>query len=120
MSRTIIKSCAKLAYEDAQAVIEGKALGDSPISDGFEKKDIEEDIRLLNVSIVFGCSVNRALIKQFLAPQAMAVKMAERRIENGALRIDKLKLNFQLNDKGLPVDCSAYERKAANSLVEEV
>jgi exoribonuclease R len=98
-AKTIIKSCAKLAYEDAQAVIEGKSLGDRPISDGFKKDDIEEDIRLLN---------------------GMAVKMAERRIENGALRIDKLKLNFRLDDKGLPIDCSAYERKAANSLVEEV
>lgn len=46
--------------------------------------------------------------------------MAEQRIENGALRIDKLKLNFTLDDQGLPIDCAAYERKAANSLIEEV
>lgn len=46
--------------------------------------------------------------------------MAKRRIESGALRIDKLKLNFKLDEKGLPIDCTAYERKEANSLVEEV
>jgi hypothetical protein len=44
------RSCAKLSYEDAQNVIEGKSLGDVAVDAEQKAEDVEEDIRNLNVS----------------------------------------------------------------------
>lgn len=36
------------------------------------------------------------------------------------MRIDNVKVGFRLDEDGLPIDCSASERKEANELIEEV
>lgn len=95
--RTVIKSCAKLAYSDAQAVIEGGHLPAEKIQ-GHELSEVEEDIQTL---------------------QSLATKMRARRFENGALKIDNPKLAFQLDSKGLPTDANPYESKDAHRLIEE-
>ncbi|KAL7414362.1 hypothetical protein BDY24DRAFT_36922 [Mrakia frigida] len=96
--RTIIKSCAKLAYSNAQAVIDGESLGQVKVADEHSVSEVEGDIKILHT---------------------LAKKLSERRFEKGALRIDTLKLDFKLDANGLPTDCSAHVRKDANSLVEE-
>lgn len=90
---------AKLAYSDAQRVIDGQALGDVVKDSAQSTADIEQDI---------------------LALQNLAQKLRARRFENGTLSLESLKLTFELDDNGLPVDCGQYVRKEANTLIEEV
>lgn len=51
--------------------------------------------------------------------QAIARQLRKRRFENGALKIDNVKVAFSLDQNGLPEDCVTYERKEANELIEE-
>ncbi|KAJ7283592.1 SSD1 protein [Mycena rebaudengoi] len=96
--KTIIKSAAKLAYKDAQNVIEGKSLGSVPIIPEHGAADIEHDIKVL---------------------EGLAKNLRARRFANGTLSLDSLRLQFKLDDNGLPVDCGQYERTDANDLIQE-
>lgn len=97
--KTIIRSCAKLAYDDAQNVIEGHGLPKTVIiRDGHKVSDVEQDILYLF---------------------EMSKKMRERRFANGALSINSIRLSFKLNDIGEPCEVSIYEQKDANRLIEE-
>lgn len=97
--RSVIKSCVKLAYDDAQRVIEGGVMGDvKTVSEPHQVSEVEKDILLLN---------------------SLAKKLRARRFENGALKIDNVKLSFALDDEGRPIDCGAYVQREANALIEE-
>ncbi|KAK4050966.1 Translational repressor [Microbotryomycetes sp. JL201] len=96
--RTIINSCAKLAYSDAQEVIEGRPLPAHRVEDASLRSEIERDILALN---------------------SIARHLRKRRFDGGALRIDNVKVSFKLDENGLPEDCDSYERKEANELIEE-
>ncbi len=95
----IYRSAAKLAYDDAQSVIEGKTLGNVAIAPEHNAEDIAHDIKILD---------------------DLAKQMRERRFQNGAIGGESLDLTFKLDDNGLPVDCGSQERTEANSLIEEV
>ncbi|CAH1991023.1 unnamed protein product [Acanthoscelides obtectus] len=103
-SRSIMNSCTKLAYEHAQIVIENPDVefttDDFPtIHNGFTPKDLVDGIKML---------------------QKLAAKLRENRIENGALRIDQVKLIFNLDpNSGEPTEFSIYENKEAHRLIEE-
>lgn len=97
--RTIIKSAAKLAYSEAQAVIEGKTLGNVAVIPEHQASDIAHDIKVLD---------------------DLAKQLRERRFQNGSLHSDSMRLTFQLDDNGVPSDCKPFERNDANDLVEEV
>lgn len=97
LGRTIIKSCAKLAYSDAQQVIEGGSFDASKVH-GHPLSEIEADIKNLH---------------------ELAVKMRQRRFENGALKIDNVRLSFDLDEQGLPTDCGVYKTYDAHRLIEE-
>jgi protein SSD1 len=100
--KSVIKSCAKLSYDHAQALIEGKDWAGLPpvgITQGFTIDDIRADTLLL-----FGLSQ----------------KMRARRFENGALAINSVKLWFTLDDDGNPADTGVYQLKDSNRLIEEV
>ncbi|TFY81870.1 hypothetical protein EWM64_g2137 [Hericium alpestre] len=96
--KTIIKSAAKLTYANAQDVIDGKVLGDVPVIPEHDASAVEHDIKVLN---------------------DLARLLRARRFQNGALSLESPRLSFTLNDKGMPVDCSQYERVEANELIEE-
>ncbi|GAA5855311.1 hypothetical protein JCM3766R1_001190, partial [Sporobolomyces carnicolor] len=96
--KTIINSKVKLAYSNAQEVIEGRSLPEGKVQDAALRSEIENDIKALG---------------------SIAKHLRARRFENGALRIDNVKVSFALNEFGLPNDCSAFERKEANELIEE-
>ncbi|GLB33866.1 putative 3'-5'-exoribonuclease [Lyophyllum shimeji] len=96
--KTVIKSAAKLSYQDAQNVIEGRGLGGVDIAPEHSASDIEHDVHNLEV---------------------LAKKLRAQRFENGTLALESLKLTFQLDDNGLPVDCGQYQRTDAHFLVEE-
>ncbi|KAI0036768.1 RNB-domain-containing protein [Vararia minispora EC-137] len=96
--KTVIKSAAKLSYQDAQNVIEGKPLGDIAVIPEHDASGIEHDIKVLN---------------------DLAKLMRSRRFHNGALSLEGPHLTFTLNEAGQPVDCGRYERLDANDLIEE-
>ncbi len=95
--KSIIRSCAKLAYADAQKVIEGGELPEDKIKE-HKSKDIADDILVLH---------------------QLAQKMRARRFEGGALRIDNVKLSFRLDEDGLPTDAGIYSSYDAHRLIEE-
>ncbi|KAH9938167.1 uncharacterized protein B0H18DRAFT_965883 [Fomitopsis serialis] len=95
--KTIIKSSAKLSYNDAAAMLEGK-------TPEFERApeqtvaDYAQDLKVLN---------------------DLAHQLRERRYKSGCIRTESLKLTFKLDEDGMPVDCTQYERGDAHHLVEE-
>ncbi|KAG6902228.1 hypothetical protein C0995_002860 [Termitomyces sp. Mi166 len=96
--KTIIKSAAKLSYQDAQSIIEGKSIDSVLVTQEHETRDIENDV----------CNL-----------QTLAQKLRAARFENGTLSLESLKLSFELDDSGLPTDCGQYKRGDAHFLVEE-
>ena len=52
--------------------------------------------------------------------QDLARQIRARRFDDGALRIDNVKVSFTLGANGIPEDCTSFERKEANELIEEV
>lgn len=106
IGRTIIRSCVKLSYLDAQKCIDAQEAGDlSPalehlnsLSPEATAEDICGDILNLNT---------------------LAQRMRSRRFETGALRLSRLRLHFELGADGYPVDAHPYFIKESNQLIEE-
>ncbi|XP_053379089.1 DIS3-like exonuclease 2 isoform X2 [Mercenaria mercenaria] len=102
--RSVIRSCAKLAYDHAQGFIEEPERNWTqeelpPISEGFTVDDIKS--RVLNL-------------------QKIAVNLRKARMDGGALRLDQLKLQYSLDaDSGLPNGYWVYEQRDSNRLIEE-
>jgi protein SSD1 len=94
----VCRSCGKLAYQHAQDVIEGRPLSSSLRIHGHTADDVEKDI--LNLF-----SISKHLRKA--------------RFDNGALSMNSVKLYFDLDDEGKPIECHLYEQKDANRLIEE-
>lgn len=125
--KTIVKSCARLSYKNAQSVIEHNALpegvkifGDRD-ADGIKTDLLDLVVSLLSLSSSFACKLAwPVLIARNARTQALARQLTDRRFSNSALRIENIKLNFTLDAQGVPQDCVLAERRDANSLVEEV
>ncbi|KAG6837429.1 hypothetical protein H0H93_009523 [Arthromyces matolae] len=96
--RTVIKSAAKLSYQDVQNIIEGKGIGSVPVAPEHEARDVEHDVRNL---------------------QDLAQQLRSSRFEHGTLSLESLKLTFELDEDGFPSDCGRYQRTDAHFLVEE-
>ncbi|GJN92923.1 hypothetical protein Rhopal_005966-T1 [Rhodotorula paludigena] len=96
--KTIINSKVKLAYSDAQNVIDTGSLPEGKIADAELREGVETDVKML---------------------AGIAKHLRHRRFENGALRIDNVKVSFRIDEFGLPVDAHEYQRKEANELIEE-
>ncbi|KAL5035285.1 hypothetical protein BDEG_23256 [Batrachochytrium dendrobatidis JEL423] len=97
--RSVIRSCAKLSYEHAQAVIDGKPFAKHvEISAQVTLEDISTDIlQLYKFSKI----------------------MRKKRYDDGALSIHSIKLWFSLDHLGNPVESGMYELKDSNRLIEE-
>ncbi|ORY94051.1 hypothetical protein BCR43DRAFT_443784 [Syncephalastrum racemosum] len=96
--RSIIKSCAKLAYDDAQNVIEGKGLPEPVAIMDYPRKEVEDAITHL---------------------YKLSKCMRKRRFDGGALSINSVRLSIKLDDQGEPESVSIYQLKDANRLIEE-
>ncbi|XP_066458750.1 DIS3-like exonuclease 2 isoform X2 [Eleutherodactylus coqui] len=102
--RSVICSCVKLSYDHAQSMIESpdKLLGVGelpPVSSDHTVEEIQQAV------------LNLHLIAQNLRRQ---------RFEDGALRLDQLKLSFTLDkENGMPQGCYIYNYRDSNKLVEE-
>ena len=102
--RTIIRSCVKLGYNHAQGFID----------DPEREWSVEE---LPPISTPFTSSMIRDRV---LNLNKIAVNLRNQRFDNGALRLDQVKLQFHLDkETGLPSGWSVYEQKDSNRLVEE-
>ncbi|KAI8619015.1 hypothetical protein BC830DRAFT_1078836 [Chytriomyces sp. MP71] len=99
--KSVIRSCAKLSYDHAQALIEGKGWeGLPPVQ--LDGEHTLEQIRA-DTLLLYG----------------MSVKMRERRYEGGALSINSFKLWFSLDGSGNPIHTGVYELKDSNRMIEE-
>ncbi|KAK3104881.1 hypothetical protein FSP39_012289, partial [Pinctada imbricata] len=102
--RSIIKSCTKLSYDHAQGFIEDPDKDWNtdelpPISEGFTVDDIKKRVLGLN---------------------KIAVNLRKGRFDNGALRLDQVKLQFSLDKETMmPNKYEVYEERDSNRLVEE-
>jgi protein SSD1 len=99
LGKTVIKSCAKLSYTDAQKAIDGHILGDLVVAPEHSTLAIIHDIKVLN-----------GLAKQLRAT----------RIQDGAVSLSSKRLKFTLDESGRPVDCEQTENTDANNIVEEL
>lgn len=110
-SRSVIRSCAKLAYGDAQEVIEGRDWNQgyysletmkhrpAPEVEAPHTRDqVAEDIRLL---------------------WTIAQELRRKRHEGGALWMQNIKLWFALDSLGNPGGVGVYVSREANKLIEE-
>ncbi|ESO85209.1 hypothetical protein LOTGIDRAFT_235866 [Lottia gigantea] len=102
--RSVIKSCVKLSYNHAQGFIENpdrewKEEELPPISEGFTVEDIKSRTLILH---------------------KIAKCLRKYRFDQGALRLDQVKLQFSLDDEtGLPNGYTVYEQRDSNRLIEE-
>ncbi|KAJ8021344.1 DIS3-like exonuclease 2 [Holothuria leucospilota] len=99
--KTIIRSCVKLSYDHAQDAIEGRVAEDISLPEisGFTSKQVFECVNNLD---------------------KIAKNLRHARFSGGALRLDQVKLQFNLDlSTGLPEAFSVYQQKDSNRLVEE-
>ncbi|CAH0563415.1 unnamed protein product [Brassicogethes aeneus] len=103
-ARTVINSSVQLAYEHAQMMIEDPDRefkdGELPtIHNNFTSKDLSRTVNIL---------------------QKIAIQLKQKRIQNGALKINQVKLSFKLDPaNGDPQTFFIYENKEAHRLIEE-
>ena len=80
--RSVIRSCGKLAYEDAQSLIDHGTVTGVDIAAPHTLGIVCKSVQIMN---------------------NLAVQLRSKREERGALRLDQPKLSFTLNqDTGLP------------------
>ncbi|MBL8026594.1 MAG: VacB/RNase II family 3'-5' exoribonuclease [Fibrobacteres bacterium] len=88
--RCLIKSRKRLTYAVAQNLIDGKEESDVP-----------------------------GLSKMLKEMDAVALKIKERRFENGSLDFDLPEIKIQFDKEGLPVGVKPYEKRRTNGMIEE-
>jgi exoribonuclease R len=95
--RTVIRSCFKLHYGQAQQLIDGEAVPELEAVEGLDVGGLCTDVQNL---------------------AALARQRRARRFEGGALRLDTVKLCFRCDAQtALPIETWTYALKESNSLV---
>ncbi|KAF9439277.1 hypothetical protein BGZ76_006006 [Entomortierella beljakovae] len=97
-SKSVIKSCAQLSYDDAQNVIVNGSLDPSVEVVGQPRSLVEENIKIF-----------------FKLSQILRAK----RFENGALSINSIRLSFNTDEIFNPTGVFVYDIKDSNKLIEE-
>lgn len=104
LTRSVINSCAQLAYEHAQMIIDEPARK-------FQKEELPDIYNGFNPDDLKECVLNL---------QEIAVNLREKRRKNGALKIDQVKISFSLDPTtGEPQEFFICENKPAHRLIEE-
>eukprot|EP00198_Chlamydomonas_reinhardtii_P003968 XP_001693304.1 3'-5' exoribonuclease [Chlamydomonas reinhardtii] len=99
--RSVIRSCAKLSYPLVQAMIEGRF-----------------DPATCPVQLHGGATWDE-VVGDSLALWGLAKQMRAARFAGGALRLDGVRLFYQLDKDGNPLAAAPYVQQEANQLVEE-
>jgi exoribonuclease R len=103
VGRSVIRSKCRMAYETAQAIIDGKTDATWPHVSAPEAPlsvdEVKEDVKALY-------SITKLL--------------RARRFQEGSVSINQSKVGFALGADGLPTDIHFHEQREANQLVEEL
>ncbi|KAI7821113.1 hypothetical protein BX661DRAFT_188611, partial [Kickxella alabastrina] len=101
--RTIINSACKLAYDDAQSVIDGAHLSEN----------------IPQYQVIGGGSGLPVPASASRRAQIEASIHWFYPLDNGALSLSSVRLSFDLDDAGNPTSCRPYAIKDSNRLIEE-
>ncbi|XP_064642619.1 DIS3-like exonuclease 2 [Lineus longissimus] len=102
--RSVIRSCVKLSYDHAQGFL------DEP-----DREWTREELPPISDGVSIDQIKSRILIFDKIAKNLRA-----KRADNGALRLDQVKLMFVLDkETGLPCGWKVYQGKDSNKLIEE-
>ena len=113
LGRTIIRSDARFAYEEAQAVIEAF---DTPYMEVPSDFVMPEEISIRPEG---SYTVSKEIVEAILSLNAMAEILREKRMRAGAISFDKLEVKFFLDENNNPLGVYTKESKEANKLIEE-
>ena len=94
--RTVIRSDARLNYDEVQAMIEGNSVCQRS-----------------------GLSVKRSVSETVCILNALAAKLRAERLANGALAIEQDEVRFRLDEHGHPTDIYFEHPNEAHHLIEE-
>ena len=101
--RTVIHSDERLAYEEAQHVIETGG-GAIPLDVSIRGHEYE---------------LSEPLVEAILEMDRLARILRKKRMEHGAISFDKVEVKFNLDEENEPVGVYFKESKEANKLIEE-
>ncbi|XP_050076130.1 DIS3-like exonuclease 2 [Anopheles maculipalpis] len=102
--RSVINSCSQLSYEHAQLML------DNP------NCEVDED---QFPEILHGYSA-KSLCKIVNTLQSIAMKLRQRRMDDGCLKINQPKLTFRLDPAtGRPIDYGVYKIRTSNEMIED-
>ena len=113
LGRTVIRSDARFAYEEAQAVIEAF---DTPYMEVPSDFVMPEEISIRPEG---SYTVSKETVEAILSLNAMAEILREKRMRAGAISFDKLEVKFFLDENNNPLGVYTKESKEANKLIEE-
>ena len=99
LAHTIIRSNRRMAYEEAQEIID-KFKGEKVKQLKGENED--DDLRSAIITL-----------------HQLAQKLRERRFENGAVKFESEELHFDIDENGKPIRCYFKRSLEANQLIEE-
>lgn len=94
MGKSVIKSDRRMAYEEAQEIIEANTVPD-------------------------GSTVGKAVGEAILTLHAIAEKLRAARYKSGAINFETQEVKFQLDENAKPIGVYIKESKEANWLIEE-
>ncbi|KAF8934813.1 hypothetical protein BGZ47_010198 [Haplosporangium gracile] len=97
-SKSVIRSCAQLSYDDAQTVITTGSLDPKIEIVGHPRSLVEENIKIF---------------------YKLSQILRKNRFENGSLSINSIRLSFETDEIHNPIGVSVYELKESNRLIEE-
>lgn len=99
-TRCIIRSCCRMDYDSVQEVLMGRQIPEDKrkMFDGFEWKDIEQDLKILN---------------------EMTQSLRKARYENGSVELSNQELQFELDEDGYPVKVTKAVHNESHQLIEE-
>ena len=113
LGRTVIRSDARFAYEEAQAVIEAFDTSYMEVPSDFV---MPEEISIRPEG---SYTVSKEIVEALLSLNAMAEILREKRMRAGAISFDKLEVKFFLDENNNPLGVYTKESKEANKLIEE-
>ena len=113
LGRTVIRSDARFAYEEAQAVIEAF---DTPYMEVLSDFVMPDEISIRPEG---SYTVSKEIVEAILSLNAMAEILREKRMRAGAISFDKLEVKFFLDENNNPLGVYTKESKEANKLIEE-
>lgn len=110
---TVIRSCSKMAYGVAQAMIDGQLK--HAMSDAFTADELKQ---FPAVGPYDGHTVEE-IVADVLLMHEIASRLRRRRFDTGSLALHRVKLAFRCDANNVPISAAPYELKEANHMIEE-